>query len=80
MTFRKERQEFMIGLCSLSAMPCPIYMRKYAVKTIGVTMLGIIAKPPYSRNVNSWVWRTFIALVASRPSMTQDMLISLAPR
>lgn len=33
----------------------------------------------YSRNVNRLVCSTFIALVASRASMTHEMLISLAP-
>lgn len=33
----------------------------------------------YSRNVNRCVCRTFIALVAFRASMTQEILISLAP-
>lgn len=32
-----------------------------------------------SRNVNRWVCKTFMARVASRALMTQDMLISLAP-
>jgi hypothetical protein len=36
-------------------------------------------KTHYSRNVNRFVCRIFIALSASRSSITQDMLISLAP-
>jgi hypothetical protein len=33
----------------------------------------------YSRNVNRFVWSTFMARVALEPSITQEMLISLAP-
>ena len=43
-------------------------------------IFGCRLYPPYSRKVKRFVWRMFMALAASRASMTQDMLISLAPK
>ena len=53
----------------------PLYARMH--NSLPFHLFRIIAL--YSRNVNRLVCNMFIALVASYASMTQDILISLAP-
>src|SRR5688572_25301864 len=57
----------------------PFPMPPYVHAILPYSILNKCSFQCYSKKVKRCVWRTFIALVASLASMTQDMFISLAP-